>query len=303
MKKRYKVIIIVLAFIFVSNSIATKIIYDSVFKRYDHDYTEELSQTEKYSEFISSRDSLLIPEGKDTLQAYFYDCEDEKGLVVMAPGVHSGADVFVPVAYSFCENGYDIIAFDPLGSVGSTGKSLKGFSQEIFDLDAVLDYAESNYPGEDIFLFGHSRGGFAVCGELDSDHDIKAAVAVSAHNTAMDAIISYSARYVGEFANANWPSLWAYQAMIFGPSVVNLRADRIIESSSIPVMIVQGSEDKTAPAKKYSLYSKRSNIGRKGVTYYFSEEEGKNGHTDIMFDGEDANSKLMDSIFDFFEEN
>ena len=49
-------------------------------------------------------------------------------------------------------------------------------------------------------------------------------------------------------------------------------------------MIVQGSEDKSAPAGEYSLYSHRDEITEDDVIYYYSDLEDSNGHTDIIFD-------------------
>ncbi|MBR1862052.1 MAG: alpha/beta fold hydrolase [Lachnospiraceae bacterium] len=298
-KKAIKVILIIAAVFFVMNAIATKIIYDMVFKRYDAVMNEKIAA--KYEDFIAGRDVLSIPEGKEEIRAYFYDLDNEKGLVIIAPGLHAGADDLIPVAEGLYKGGYDILVFDPVGSVDSTGRSAKGFSREIFDLGAVMDYARTNLPGEDIYLLGHSRGTFAVCARLAEDSDIKAAVSVSAHNSAMDAIISYSSRYVGPVANLNYPALWCYQALLFGPGTLGLKADRLVNESTVPVLIAEGSEDDNAPPDKYSLYSKRNGITRENVFYYWGEEPGRNGHTDILFKEDEANQDLIETVLVFFE--
>lgn len=302
-KKVIRVLIIVAVFLFVSNSIATKVIYDSIFSRYDRKEPVENLSSEKYAELISNRTALEISEGKETLASYYYDAEDDGTLIVMAPGLHSGADDYIPVIHSFYKAGYDVLIFDPLGCIDSTGKSTKGFSQEVHDVEAVLDYAENNYPDKEICLFGHSRGGFAVCSLIDSDHDICAVVSVSGLNSAMEAIIGLSSRYVGQVANLNYPSLWAYQAMLFGPSMMGVRADEVISKGEVPTLIVQGSEDKTAPAEKYSVYSHKNEINEENASYILSTKEDHNGHTDLLYDEEGVNTEVMDGILEFLNEN
>ncbi len=301
-KKVLRVLIIVAVFLFVSNSIATKLIYDMVFKRYDPERDADASLKAGYTGLLDSRESFIVHEGKESIKTYFYDKADQKGLVVIAPGMHSGADDFLPVISEFDRAGYDVLVFDPVGSCDSSGKSMKGFSQEIYDLRAVLDYAEENYPGEDIYLFGHSRGAFAVCNVLEYKDNIKAAVSISAHNSAMDAIIAYSARYVGKVANLNYPSLWAYQAMLFGAEMMGHRADELIDESDVPVLVAQGADDDNAPALEHSLYSHRDDMDLGDVEIYFSEEEGKSGHTDIMISEDGVNRDLMQTVFEFYED-
>lgn len=298
-KMAVRVIVIVVVFFLVSNLIATKIIYDSIFKRYDG--TPDFDVNE-YSALIEMRQSLSIAEGEETLQGYFFDVEDEKGLIIVAPGLHAGADDYLPMTEFFVEAGWDVLSFDPLGCCGSTGKSTIGFSQEIEDLDIVITYAETNFPDEKIVLFGHSRGGFAVCSMLESEHEIAAVVTVSGLNSAMEAIIGLSERYIGPVANANYFNLWAYQVILFDKATMDIQADDAISASDVPVLIIQGSEDTTAPADEFSVYSHNDEISSQSVEYELCTEDGSNGHTDLMFDDDGVNDELMAEIIEFYEE-
>lgn len=301
-KKRRKktvirVIVIVVVFFLVSNAIATKIIYDSIFNRYDGTPDFELDE---YSDLINNRMEIGIAEGKETLQGYFYDVEDEQGLIVVAPGLHAGADDYLPMTGYFVAAGWDVLSFDPLGCCKSTGKSTIGFSQEIEDLDAVLSYAKANFPDEKIVLFGHSRGGFAVCSMLDGKHEIDAVVTVSGINSAMEAIIGLSERYIGKAANLNYFNLWAYQVILFDKATMDIEADDLISASDVPVLVIQGSEDHTAPTDEFSVYSHSAEITSQSVEYTLCTEEGSNGHTDLMFDEDGVNDALMAEIIEFY---
>lgn len=294
-----RVIVIVVAFILVSNCIATKIIYDSIFSRYDGTPSFEVNE---YSALIESRTAIDIAEDDETLKGYFYDVSDEKGIIIIAPGLHAGADDYLPMTGYFVEAGWDVFSFDPLGCCESTGKSTVGFSQEIIDLDTVITYVEANFPDEKIVLFGHSRGGFAVCSMLESGHDIEAVVTVSGLNSAMEAVIGLSERYIGKAANINYFNLWAYQVILFDKATMDIQADDAISSSDIPVLVIQGSEDHTAPADEYSVYSHNDEITSNTVEYILCSDEGSNGHTDLMFDDDGVNDAMMAEVIEFFEE-
>lgn len=288
-----EIVMLVVLFVVFSNAIATRIIYDMIFARYDGKPDFDLAP---YEEIIASGVSLNIPEGDETLRGYFYDIEDESGLMIIAPGLHAGAMDYIPVTDYFVQSGWDVLAFDPLGCCASTGKSTRGFSQEVADMEAVLKYVTTNMNGEKMCLFGHSRGGFAACSMLGTRYDIKAVISVSGINSAMEAIIGLSERYVGKIANVNYFNLWAYQSMLFGIEAMKTRVDELIEKSNVPVLIIQGSADKTAPTNKFSIYSYKDKIEAKNVEYILCEDDGRNGHTDLMFDEVGVNDELMERI-------
>ena len=302
-KKVIRIVVIVLVFLFISNSVATKIIYDSVFARYDRKEEPAPLSDERYADLLNGREIISVSMEDETLNSYFYDVQDEKGMMIIAPGLHAGADDYIPVVDFFFDAGYDVFAFDPLGCVGSSGKSPRGFSQEVYDLKAVLEYVRANYPGEDIYIFGHSRGGYAATAILDTDEDIKGVVSVSGLNSAMEAIIAFSAKYVGKVANLNYPSLWAYQAMLFGPKMMGIKSQNTISESSVPVLVVQGAEDTTAPKDQYSIYSHENEITGDNCIFYLYSKPEHCGHTDLMYDGDGINKEVFDYILEEFLDN
>lgn len=298
-KVALRIIIGFVIFFLISNAIATKIIYDVIFSRYDGEPDFDVTE---YADISSGCARVSIPENDEILCGYFYDCSEEKGLIVIAPGLHAGAEDYLPLTEYFLEEGWDVLSFDPLGCCESSGKSSVGFSQEIDDLESVLDYASEQYPEEDLYLLGHSRGGFAVCAVLEEGYDIKAAVSISGINSAMEAIIGLSEKYVGRIANANYFNLWAYQVMLFGKDEMDIEADDIISESDIPVLIIQGEQDTTAPVDEFSTYSHMDDIDSDNAEYILRTSPDNCGHTDIMFDDDGVNDELMSEIEEFLEE-
>lgn len=300
--KRISIIIIsiLLAFSFIS-MIATKVIYDSIFVRYDSD----VSVSAKLSDMQNNRQTFDYEGEENLLRGYLYESseKDKKdALVVLAPGFHAGADDYLWQIKSLCDYGWSVFAFDSTGSCESQGESAVGFPQILLDMDATLKYIENNnrFGYNDIVLLGHSRGGYAVCCALQYDYDVSAVVSVSGVNSAMEGIMGSSTQYVGNFAYANYGFLWLYQSMLFGADTANVSADEEISESDVPVLIVHGDNDETVPMDKFSIISHSDEISSDNVEYYICRQENHNGHTDLLFDDDgSANDKLMEAINDF----
>lgn len=314
--KRWGIIITILLLFIIGSFAMTKIIYDGIFKRYD----AETEVPEALKELVELRESVTFYSGEYELQGYLYSKEgipeafyseddlEEEGqtvhpLVVIVPGFHADSNDYLWQVQSLLMYGYDVFIFDATGSGESEGASYVGFSQELFDLDAALSYIEATYEYENVFLLGHSRGGYAACGMLDSEHEITAVVSVSGINSAMEAVIGSAEHYVGPLAYGNYPLLWLYQVSIFDEDTVGIQADECISNSDVPTLVVQGDADDTASMEESSIYSHKDEITSDHVEYYVCDIPGQNGHTDLLFDPDGtANDQLMETIDSFFHD-
>lgn len=304
-----RVLIIILAVLVAHSAVsmvATKLIYDSIFVRYDPEQEPLALELET---LVEDREEVFYPCDDLTLAGYLYRCEDSHArdaLVVLAPGFHAGADDYLWQIQALLELGWSVFAFDPSGSCASEGESYVGFPQEVVDLDATLRYIEDNqrFGYTHLALLGHSRGGYAAGCVLGYDYDIAAAVTVSGVNSAMEGIMGYSTAYIGPVAYGNYGFLWLYQAMLFGADTVNLKAHKEISESSTPVLVVHGSQDGDFPAEKNSIIAHREQITSEQVEYLLCDQQGQNGHTDLLFapDGS-ANPQLMAKISEFLEKS
>lgn len=307
MLKRISIIIITLLFVLsVLGMATTKIVYDSIFERYD----DEIIKTPKaLSQMVNNRELKEYYSGENLLQGYLYKTDstlDCNGLVVFAPGFHSGADSYLWQIKSLCDYGWAVFAFDCTGSYRSEGDSTIGFPQIICDMDATLKYIENNnrFGYNDIVLLGHSRGGYAACCALNYDYDISAVVSISGVNSAMEGVIGSSTQYVGSFAYSNYGFLWLYQAILFGTDTLNMSADDEISNSDVPVMIIHGNEDTQVPMERFSIISHSDEIDSQNVQYYVCDKKNQNGHTNLLFDKDGtANKELMEEINTFLLNN
>ena len=306
MKRIWIIMLAVLVAHSAVSMVATKLICDSIFARYDPD-AEPLPLA--LEDLVEQREELSFPCGELQLAGYLYRCQASQPrdtLVVLAPGFHAGADDYLWQIGALLEKGWSVFSFDPSGSCGSEGKSYIGFPQEVADLEAALSFLEQQgrFGYTSLALLGHSRGGYAAGCVLGQGYEIDAVITVSGVNSAMEAIMGYSTSYVGPLAYGNYGFLWLYQTMQFGADRVNRKAHCQINGSDVPVLVVHGSEDVDFPAEKYSIIAHREQITAPRVEYLICDEPGQNGHTDLLFapDGT-ANPRLMTAISDFLEKS
>lgn len=298
LKRAGSCIILTLISYLLISMVLTKVVYDHTFVRYDDQPTIPSALTQ----LTDSRQAISFDSGENTLQGYLYPAKGD-GLIVLAPGYRASCHEYLWQIRHLTEKGWGVFCYDPTGSCESEGDSAIGFSQAIYDLCAALDTIEANgrFGYKRLYLFGHSRGAYAVCGALDNGYDITAAVSVSGVNSCMEAVIQPVADKIGVLAYGNYPFLWLYQTSLFGKEAATNGAD-VIQQSGVPTLVVQGSEDAVYPPDQYSLYAHAKQQNPANVTYYLCETDGQNGHTDLLFAADGTQNKsLMDTIDTFLK--
>lgn len=300
-KKVLRIIIVFLLIVTVFSFFLTKFIYDASFPRHNGG---DKAVAEPLTDMVSQRRSVDFLSGKNRLKGYYYEAPQAQALVVVAPGYAADDDEFLWHIHSFLEQGWSVFSFDPTGHYDSEGSSSVGYSQQLLDLDAALDFIESRgcFGCEALMLFGHSRGGYAVCGVLEEHPEVTAVVSISGINKAMDAVIEPATRYMGALAYGNYPMLWFYQSILFGTDVLNVEAVHAINQADVPVLIVHGSTDDTVSVDKTAIIAHRDEIKSEKVEYYLCDQPGQSGHTDLLFDRDGTeNDVLMTKIHEFYQ--
>ncbi len=302
LKKVLIAIIIAITCFCAVSLLATKIIYDSVFARYDCAVTE---YPEAVRETVALRKEVTYPSGENMLSGYLYKYSgenDKNTLIVISSGHNACADSYIWQIHELLERGWSVFAFDSTGCCKSEGASTIGFPQELCDMRATLDYLreQGSFSYDDVVLLGHSRGGYAACCALSYDYDISAVISVSGVNSAMDGIMSASVEKMGPVAYTNYGFLWLYQTMLFGGETVNLRADRAIAQTDTPVLLIHGAEDTLIPADKYSIISHKDSLKGENVEFIMRSHPDNAGHTNLLFDEDGtADDELIEIINDF----
>lgn len=295
-------IVLTIIIYFTVSMIVTKIIYSFVFGRYNAENPASvLSETTEM--FAGAKDFSYNSDDHRLWGTLYSNGEGEQGLIVLTPGFKSEVIEYEGVIYAFLQEGFDVFAFNPTGHGKSEGDSAVGFPQIVADLDATLDFVSERFDYDEVFLLGHSWGGYATCCSVNNHKNITAAAAVNSVDTSMDAIMAYSTKYVGDVAYGNYPILSLYQNMVFGSKLSGYSAVDEINASSVPVLIIQSEGDEQIPKDEYSIYSKRSEITSENAEFLLYSQSGKDGHTNILYsENRQPNYEIVKIISDFYKE-
>lgn len=292
------VIITLVIFTFVVVSmVVTKVVYDSIFSRYD----QPIDVPKSLSAMVERRSECTFSSGENQLTGYLYDTQEPNranGLIILVPGFSAGADNYLWQIKELLDYGWGVFTFDATGTRQSEGKNQIGFSQTVPDLESALKYVEihRNFGYNKIVLLGHSRGAYAACCVLSQTQNVSAVVSVSGINSAMEGVMHMSVQTVGPVSYGNYGFLWLYQAMLFGADTLQLQADEVLSQADVPVLVVHGREDTQIPTDKCSIISHAEEITSEKVEYLLCDA----GHTDILYDADGtANDALIAQIHQF----
>lgn len=232
------------------------------------------------------RETVQFDSNGNKLTGYIYG-DGNQGLVVISHGLGGYSESYISETLYFVDHGYTVLAFDNTGSGKSEGDGTMGMAQSVIDLDAALDYVESDSKLNSlpVFLYGHSWGGYAVTAVLGLDHDITASVSVSGYNTPVEIVSEFAENMIGKpLAVIEHPFIWLNNKIIFG-DMANISAIDSINSTDTPVLIIHGTEDETVKYDGASIISHKDEITNPNVEYKIMEEKG---HNDLFLDDETA---------------
>ena len=271
----------------ISRELGARKIYHTIFKRYDRPDYDLFPGLYEYNKVKSVlfRETLSFKSEGNKLNAYYYPCKEEsKGLVVLVHGFRSGSDEYLPITMYLVSKSYNVFTYDGTGTYESEGKDLRGFLQGLVDLDNAINFLKSDkrFKRQNLYLLGHSCGGFAVNAVISlHKKDIKSVASIAAVNNCYTLLIDKASEYAKEFAEEGFQKefLDRYQKKIFGKYA---RYDALmgVNSVSFPIFIAHGFSDKTISYDTQSLISHRKEITNPNVTFYTSTGN-QGGHDSI----------------------
>ena len=281
MKKKLIIAAVIIAvFYLVIVPVVIVIIHSIVMGRYDYGGYASDSRL-LYSDVADSypREVIPIPSGKETLSAYLYGANGTKGLIVVAPGHGDPNDVKLYEIRYFVDAGYKVLCFDYTGCYASSGDSFGGYTQAVYDLDAVLTYIEGDASlcGEHIYLFGHSLGGYAVTAVLNYGHRVDAVVSASGFDNASDQWECSVRRFTGPAYHLIAPVNRAFISIKYGADK-DLSAVDGINRSGIPVLVISADDDVYYGGKRSPIYDKMGEVTNERCEFRLMDRPRHNEH-------------------------
>ncbi len=262
-------ILSVLAFLIIISFIALAIAHSVIFSRADYDMydTRVLPVYDDFSGSKYPREQLSITSGESMLAGYLYGLGNDRGLIVISPGHREPSDVKLPEITYFVDAGWTVLCYDYTGCYNSGGGSMRGYSQSVHDLDAVLSFAGADERLNElpVMLFGHSLGGYASAAVLNYGHDVKAAIIASAFDTPKEQWHYSIERYTGAFHTLLSPFTELYIELQYGEEK-NLSAIDGINAADIPVLAFNATDDVYYGGDS-PVYTKRGLIRNPGCNF------------------------------------
>ena len=280
MKHKKLALAIILVFYFVIIPLVITIVHGLVMGK----FTYKKYDSEKYLLYEDvakdyPRKLIRIFSGKNKLSAYLYGEENSKGLIVTVPGHGDANDIKLYEICYFVDSGYQVICFDYTGCYTSEGRAFGGYTQALYDLDAVLSYCDDNYDFAEmpVYLFGHSLGAYAVTAVLNYNHRVDAVVSTSGFDNAAEQWECSIKRFTGPAYFLIRPINLAFIRLKYGKDS-KLSAVKGINSKDIPVLVISAEDDVFYGGKKSPIYDKRKEITNDKCNFILMDKENHNGH-------------------------
>ena len=226
-----------------------------------------------------NREEIFFNSGRNRLQGFIYGSSNVNGLIIISGGLGAVADDYLPIIMFFVDNGWRVFSFNNAGVGRSEGKSTRGLTQSLLDLDAALTHVanSSEFNGLPIMLIGHSWGGYAVCAVLNYDHRVNAVVSFAGYNDGRALFDDFGTRAVGLRYYMLFPHFRVIQRFLFGRAVTFTAVDGI-NKTNISVMIVHASNDDQISAATTSIFAHRDNITNPFVEIIYLDGDDATGH-------------------------
>ena len=281
MKKFIKTVLIVLVvFYLILTPAVIVVVHSIVMRRYTYD-TYDRNRFLVYDDVAEQypRETIYIPSGENTLSAYLYGKDNTKGVIVVAPGHGDYNDIKLYEIRYFADAGYKVLCFDYTGCYTSGGSSFGGYTQAVYDLDAVLTNCDKEPAFGDmpVYLFGHSMGGYASAAVLNFDHKVDAVVSASGFDCAKEQWECSVKRFTGPVYFLIRPINLLFIKLRYG-SDSTLSAVDGINNTAIPVLVISADNDVYYGGKRSPIYDKKDMIRNDKCEFMLMDKPGHNEH-------------------------
>lgn len=230
--------------------------------------------------------------------------ENKKGLIIFSHGLGLNSDDYFGITKGFVENGYQVLAYDNTGTYRSDGINTVGINQSLVDLRSALDWVMANddIDKSNLFLCGHSWGGYAVCAIL-SEHKkypIKGVISLAGSDNATNLLVENSKDVFNGFGVAFVPMTMAYHLVTFKKDFLKTSV-RGLNKSKIPALIVHGTDDDQIPIDTTSIVAKKNKIRNENVEFFIRQQKGHNEIFESEQNPKEVDPVLLERMVNFLE--
>lgn len=168
-------------------------------------------------------------------------------LIIFCHGMGPGQVAYTTEIAYFCNLGYTVFAPDYHGCNLSDGKSIKSFGSGTRAVVSAIIYAQTNLAYKNIYLVGHSWGGYSALCAASETASVSKVVAISAPDKPEKAIYSVLAGVMPRFFAR---ILYPYISLVSGDK----SAAEAAKWSGARILLVHGENDATVGADNAVYY-------------------------------------------------
>ena len=265
------------------------IVYGMLFSRgraFDDDIYLGLTTYEDIKE-IYPKEECEFSSRDNKLKGYFYKANETDKLIIFSHGIYDYAEALLPQQKFFLDNGYNIFSYDSSGCGNSTGK-VASFSESLINLKSALEYLDESpiFRNYKKVLFGFSWGGYASISILNFKlNNVYATASLSGYNDAKHLILDKGHDMASVFADTGFPVINMIQKHS-AKEYLDYTAISGINSSDIPVYLIQSKSDKTVTYRDSIINAYLNSNLNKNVKTYLEEkydDEAINRHLYLQF--------------------
>ena len=194
-------------------------------------------------------DSSFTSNHYQRLQGYFYHYKnyDQNKVIIFAHGYGNGHARYLDLIEYLCRNGFLVYSYDVTSFDESEGEGIDSFPQAIIDLSFAIKHikGEARTKNSNIYLVGHSMGGYAVGCNLNIYHDIDKAVILSGFNQSGELIKAQGEKWAGESAPDFVKYVDSYEKYFYPNYYQMTVVDGLKNSKNTKAIFVHSKDDNT----------------------------------------------------------
>ena len=193
---------------------------------------------------------------------YYVGNKEGKTCVILHHGMGAGHNAYETLIYNMAKHGYLVYAYDNACCGDSEGSGWWNFSSSLIDQKNFFKWFENDedQKGQKRVIIGHSWGGFTALNGLR--YPVDKVVAMSAFTN----VVKVIDQFIPPLVLLN-PLLKATQKHYFG-EFGNVNCEKLLQSSTIPVLLIHGDLDDMVKYKKNFLPLKKKYENKTNLEFY-----------------------------------
>lgn len=204
---------------------------------------------------------------------YYYDTPKANKLVVFDHGMGAGHRAYMREIETLCKAGYLVFSYDHEGTANSEGKTIRGLTGSIHDLDMALNAIKESkyYEGREIIVVGHSWGGFSTKIITAFHPEVKKIVPMAGLSS-LELVVN--SMVPNAFKSAR-KAILAYEESL-NPGYTSKNAAEVIKKSGTKALIFHSTDDPIVLSKDHHDPLKEALKGIPGIRFVTVTAKGHN---------------------------